>query len=383
MNGGRHAFLAARMGRVKAGQPRRDGISKQPRTPRATLTSGSANGTTPRVAAALPTHIFTSPSGAKGEVLRYGQRVEEHSRVQNGGRPPPWQGRGLEHAQHTHVFFLPGNPGIIEFYRRWVHELGQRLPLDVRESATVHALGLPGHDVRELNGERVFLISDHCDYVESYMQSAHISPPIAESRVIFIGHSYGSYLSLRILNRQQSLASRAGFIMLMPAVWEMGACRTREIELLTSNETTGNVLISMANAFAVVLPASVRQAFVSRWGLEAGSETIISRMMDGRRANLYNNILSLARCEVREIHDPRSEPASLLLGPSRSYLYWTDDDIWCDKACVEAIRRAFGNLTVQHAGKNPPVKHAFSIEVVQLEAVARTVASWITDLCRA
>jgi pimeloyl-ACP methyl ester carboxylesterase len=369
------------MARIKATSPRRDGIKKTGGSLRSGLNRGAISSAVTKVVSSLPTHVYTSPSGAKGEVLRYGPRAENRARVLSGATPPTHSSETAR-CLHTHVFFLPGNPGIIEFYRRWIYELAERLPLDVRESTTIHALGLPGHDVRELNGERVFLIYDHCQYVQSYMQAALVSPPVAESRVIFIGHSYGAHLSLRVLNELPVLASRAGNIMLMPAVWEMGACRTRDIKLLT-NETMGNFLIPVATAMTAVIPNFIRRTVVSWLGLEHGSEVVISRMMDGRRANLYNNILSLARCEVREIHDPSDEPACALLGPDRSYLYWTDDDIWCDHAGVKAIRNAFGQLTVQHAGKAPLVKHAFAQDMAQLESVARTVACWITELCRA
>jgi pimeloyl-ACP methyl ester carboxylesterase len=366
------------MARVKAAATRArgdSGVRKPGAQAGAALASGAARTTLAnRFAATAPTHIYTSPTtGARGEVLLLPPPPLQHHQNAAAGR-----GRA-----HTHIVFLPGNPGVVECYRRWLCELADRLPLDVRSMTTIHGLGYPGHDVRELNGKRLFGITDFALYVAEYLRSRQVDPPLARSsHVVFIGHSFGSFLSLRVLNADTELAARAHLVMLMPAVHKMADCRPPVVRLIT-NEAAGAVLVPLVNAVAHLAPRAAIRAAVDAIGIgEDGAIAAIGRMFDGRRAALYTNCLSLAREEMVEIHDPGDEPASRLLGPERSYLYWTERDTWCTAESVAAIRKAFGPLTVQSAPSEKPVSHAFSTDVSQLETVARCVASWVTGISR-
>jgi hypothetical protein len=386
------ARVAAAMARKKAAARRHGAILKPPAAREPALATASARlSLADRFAAAAPTHVYTSPrSRVRGEVLRLAPPT---------GASPGWPVRGSP-AQgrrhrggcaataprlptHTHVVFLPGNPGVIECYRRWLCELVERLPLDVRSATSVHGVGYPGHDVRELNGPTVFGITDHVSYVRDYLSSAQLSPPLSASRVVFLGHSFGSFLALRILNADKALAARAHIVMLMPAVHRMSDCRPPLVRLIT-HRAASNVLVPTVNTLARLLPrAAVRAAFRAAGVVEGGSNAALSRMFDGRRGALFENCLSLAREEMEQIQHPADEPACAMVGASRAYLYWTEDDAWCKADSVDAIRTAFGDLVVEHAGPDEGVTHAFSTDVPQLEAVARCVAYWITGICRA
>lgn len=319
-----------------------------------------------------PTHIYTSPDGVRGEVLRL-----------RPPRPPrPARKSPLStstSAPHTHIIFLPGNPGVIECYRRYICDLADRLPQDVRSTSTVHALGLPGHDLRALSATRLFTIADHIAYVRAYL--AHLSAPSA--RIVFHGHSYGSYLSLRILALEPSLAPRARLIMLMPAVHEMSASRPPKVRLVT-DDTAGALLTPLANAVAALTPRSVTCGVLKTvFGCDdADALAAAARMFDGQRVDVYRNCLSLAREEMRVIRDVRNEKSAAAVGEKRAFLYWTEDDAWCTAESVKAIRGAFGDLTVYHAKASEGVTHAFSVSLPQIRKVAACVASWIAAISR-
>lgn len=283
---------------------------------------------------------------------------------------------------HTHIVVLPGNPGVIEFYRRWLLELANRLPHDVRQRVTVHGLGLPGHDLRCLNGSRTFGIEDHRRYVESYLSSTNVLPSAATSQVVFVGHSYGAHLILRLLSEKPHLIKRSHLIMLMPAVHQMSACMPSFIHFIT-NQSVANILVPVVSALTSISPSSWRKSLVQSLLYDACSESVLFQMTAAhKRQQLFHNCVALANDEKKSILHPRQQAASALLGPSRSFLLWTDNDCWCTEENVDAIRSAFGNLTVKLIGFESPVKHAFMLHSTEMQRVASVVASWLLEILR-
>jgi pimeloyl-ACP methyl ester carboxylesterase len=371
-----------KMARAKVHMPRRCAIVKPgivgnggTGTASMAARSRSAAAAARRIASAVPTHVYTSSTGVRAEVLRLA--------------PPHAVGVSAVDSVHTHVVMLPGNPGLIEFYRRYMHEIVQRLPLDVRKATTVHGLGLPGHDVRELNGRNKYLIEDHVAYIRDYLASAQVSPPIVglpeskeTTRIIFMGHSYGSYLAMRVLAEESQVASHAHLVMLMPAVVELASCMPVTVRMFT-NATVERMMVPFVSGVSRVLPSAALQRLTAAARFEAGAEAVLARMMDGRRAELYRNCLGLARDEADNIRAPK--PGVLMGEGDRAFLYWTDNDAWCTECSVSVIREAFGEgLTVQKAGEAEKLKvdHAFCTNSAQTDAVAAAVVGWIIGICR-
>lgn len=148
-----------------------------------------------------PVEIFTSSDGIRGEVLRLGITSQQ------------------DESQVNHLFLIPGNPGIVEYYRPLIRQIWRRLPNDLRVLTSIHAVGLPGHDLRELNGTATFGVNHHICFMREYIGSVASHP----NNIIFLGHSYGSFLAARVASgmkqdRNYSLG------MLMPCMWQMGKC---------------------------------------------------------------------------------------------------------------------------------------------------------------
>lgn len=358
----------------------------------------------------LPAQVYTSPDGVRGEVLllRHGQSVPVASkkdgaralsmpstaRRRRGGvgvnvTPSPllaaisangYPAAGVNHGRmHTHIVLLPGNPGVIEYYRPVLRRIFERLPHDVSESTSIHGLGLPGHDVRELNGAATFNIADHKKYVMAFLDSTNLSPPLAESRLVFIGHSYGSFLSLKVLNELgQSVRARASLVLLMPALWHMARCAGTAMCLLLRDALGATTWTSWA--LTAALPERVRNKLIGLLDHDPAVQTVTGRVVDGRRHGLYRNICNLARDEMVNIMAPRDNAAAAALGPRTLFLH-ANRDRWCPPDAQSAIKEAFGpELTVEFTGEH--VEHAFVLEREQSESVASSVASWVAEFVR-
>lgn len=329
----------------------------------------SARPHTPSVNALLvpdnfpPTEIFSSETGIQGEVLR----VE------------PCGTQKLTFSEHTpglhtHIVLLPGNPGVIEYYRPLVQMLWQRLPHNLRSHCHIHALGLPGHDLRELNGQRQFGISDHISYCLSYLRSSILEPSMTTSSIIFMGHSYGSYLALRITEQLTDAEfADSSLLMLMPALWKMGYCAGFVIRLILSDKFG---LFSLLFWFiSAILPPLISEAVIRALSQDKQIRRVSRALIDGSRRYLYANIGSLGRDEMLNIVDPRKMPL-LKLFAGRTLLVYVDGDRWCPPLGKHAIVDAFdGFLDTTTPGST--VEHAFVMSLAQNARVVDVILPWL------
>lgn len=233
--------------------------------------------------------------------------------------------------------------------------------------------------MRQLNDLSEFVVEDHLRYCRSYLHSDEISPPIAGSRTIFIGHSYGSFLAMRLFEALgKSFIENAAFVMLMPALHQMGACAGAIARgLLSDNWATTTWAAWAVTAF---MPPVLRERIVKALGHDKAVSDVTSTMLDGRRRGLYMNICSLARDEVKKILEPEDLKYAKDIG-ERSLLMHADDDKWCTQLGIDKIQKAFGpKLQSQGAGEG--VQHAFVLSRVETDKVARDLAPWISEKIR-
>ncbi len=103
------------------------------------------------LALTAPVQVFESDAGVRGDVIRINPGGERPLVVPVSFRPPVTSttqdespaANGAQKNPDTHLILLPGNPGVIEYYRQFLLMTCSRLPQDVRASVAVHALGLP------------------------------------------------------------------------------------------------------------------------------------------------------------------------------------------------------------------------------------------------
>ena len=276
--------------------------------------------------ALLPLTTYEDSRGVLGEILemRFARKTFKKNlgplpkgvrsnRVRTARTLPSTPHRSRLH--HTHVLLLPGNPGVIEFYRNLIQLVSEKLPLDVTENMTIKGLGLPGHDFRRLNASRAFGIPEHLAYVLSHLDS--LQPPLEESNLILIGHSYGSYLALRVLADLPVVARRAHLIMLMPALWRLGQCAGPLTTGLLAFPG-GRVISRSAGLLTALIahaPSKLRSSILGGLGSDAQTTHILQKWIATGRHELYHNIVELLKTEVRLIKEPADHTVAMHLSP--------------------------------------------------------------------
>ncbi|OMO82530.1 hypothetical protein CCACVL1_11932, partial [Corchorus capsularis] len=91
-----------------------------------------------------------------------------------------------------HVVFVPGNPGVITFYKEFVESLFECLG----GNASVSAVGYAGQTEKNWERGKLFSLQEQIDHKLEFIKVQKIEVP-----VVLVGHSIGSYISLEMLRR--------------------------------------------------------------------------------------------------------------------------------------------------------------------------------------
>eukprot|EP00906_Rhabdomonas_costata_P001790 RCo002878 len=106
--------------------------------------------------------------------------------------------------------FIPGSPGIVEFYSEFLATLQSSLGPGV---ACV-GLSLAGHSVRNLGlGRPPFNLTQQLAHIRAFLAQVHRAQPHA--RLMLCGHSIGSWLALQALPELEAAKIPVGPAMLL------------------------------------------------------------------------------------------------------------------------------------------------------------------------
>lgn len=366
-------------------------MARQKLTPRKVIQKPSAT-RTPSAKAPVPAPTapgpatFTSKVGVIGEVIRLSPGRPAPT-VHLDAAPPAANGDSAptddsaDQTTTTHVIVLPGNPGVIGFYADFGSLLCDRLPHDVGSATELHLLGLPGHDAGALNGPATFGLSDHIAHVLAYLQSRNVSPSPGKSRVVLAGHSYGFFLTLRVLESlPPPVVAKTSLVGLMPCAWRMGYCAGPVARALLSNPL--GIVTGSAWLMSRIMPKRLAEYAFNTHQFPAGAAGCTQRLLESPPTGLFRNVCTLAQDEMREIGEAPGFPAARAVA-GRTFLFTVDDDRWCPTEAVAALRAAFGEkVTVERPRAGETVEHAFVLDYAQCEKVARVVAAWVTEVER-
>ena len=142
-------------------------------------------------------------------------------------------------VQRLLVFFITGNPGLVDYYGLFLHRIAYRLEkADETSHITVAGTSLAGFDTpadKVYNGSYPVDLAAQTDFVMARLNAKihglNKSVPDPPPHVILVGHSIGAYMLLEILanaRRSPSLMSAdlAGGICLFPTIVDIARSST-------------------------------------------------------------------------------------------------------------------------------------------------------------
>lgn len=264
-----------------------------------------------------------------------------------------------------------------------MHSLWQRLSQHDTSNFHLHAVGIPGHDFKSLNNHKRFGISDHVDYYVSYVKHVVSSCPNNNGEqqndnkpnIILLGHSYGSFLALKIIeNLSSSVYKTVTPVMLMPCMWEMGKCAGIFMRMMAHHWF--RIVIWVFALILSLIPPLVRDFCIRLCNHRSEVVAVTQGLTGGlTRMDMYSNMLHLARQEMREIRNPGQLKG--IAKVTSALAMYVDNDKWCPPEAEMAIEQAFGRAKLDVRKLGASIEHAFVLKTGETDKVVDAVADWI------
>lgn len=93
-----------------------------------------------------------------------------------------------------HVLFIPGNPGVVSFYKEFVERVYEML----EGSASITAIGHIGQTMKNWEQGKLFSLQEQIDHKVDFIKQ---EIQTTEVPLLLVGHSIGSYISLEVFRR--------------------------------------------------------------------------------------------------------------------------------------------------------------------------------------
>jgi hypothetical protein len=132
-----------------------------------------------------------------------------------------------------HIFFLPGNPGLVEYYAGFLESLHQSLNKSLLPGFHVTGCSFAGFETTpSINNsaqgrgkEQLFNITEQTDFALENLRQCITTDNTSESKpkVILIGHSFGTFVATEVMKRIQTEQLQEAFdvvggVLLFPPI---------------------------------------------------------------------------------------------------------------------------------------------------------------------
>ncbi|KAI8869429.1 hypothetical protein GQ42DRAFT_136045, partial [Ramicandelaber brevisporus] len=206
------------------------------------------------------------------------------------------------------VLMIPGNPGVADFYTRYLSSLSRRLDAASPHTAVdIYAISYLNHSAAKTTKKSVFSLAEQIQHkIEVFDYLVNVYPP--DTKFVLMGHSIGAYVCECVLAARPN-SNIVKIVQLFPAIMHI------------RDTPNGNRLWWLFTSFAgVILPlmAFMLHLVVPRWLLiklassswlsgvhDVHSATIvIDRLIRCKNGTAIRNCLAMSRDEMNTLHEP-------------------------------------------------------------------------------
>ncbi|KAK9755317.1 hypothetical protein RND81_01G017600 [Saponaria officinalis] len=264
-----------------------------------------------------------------------------------------------------HVLFIPGNPGIVNFYTDFLESLYEQLDA----TASITAIGHISQTAKDWERGRLFSLEEQInhkiDFIAHELQSSHIP-------VILVGHSVGSYISIEIFKRASPKVNY--FVGLYPFLTlNAKSYKQTAIKKLTESRLLCFIFSLFVTMMGLIPSCSryiVKKTIGSTWSdtaVDAGCSHLL-------KYHTIRNVLFMAKTEFQKFS---GAPDWKFLGAKQdqiAFLFGIDDH-WGPLSLFEEISKQTPemSLSIEKEGHD----HAFSCTVAGSRWVAQHVSALI------
>jgi|MDSY01.2.fsa_nt_gb pimeloyl-ACP methyl ester carboxylesterase len=281
------------------------------------------------------------------------------------------------------ILFLPGNPGLPGFYRKFFECLNRKLP-HADAQFRISAVGLKGHASLDVGCSPFahYGIEEQCAHIAEYVAEDVSRDP--NERTILVGHSIGAYFGVEALRRMAAAGKASSskpspspvvsFVGLMPFFEsnDRSPHYRRLGFLLRFFWPVLYVLGAIAQLLGTFAPPSLKAL-----ALSSQTDSMDPDMIDFTARSMLSfpvvcNFLWLGKTEF-DNHNIRPFDFGRWLPALPTRLLYTDNDFWAPRECHDRAVAAGVDSTFM-----PGQKHAFGVST----RTAEPIAEWFAEHVR-
>ncbi|ONK77496.1 uncharacterized protein A4U43_C02F7180 [Asparagus officinalis] len=266
-----------------------------------------------------------------------------------------------------HIVFVPGNPGVISFYKDFVESLYELLDGNASITAICHI----AHTRKDWERGRMFSLQDQInhkvDFIKQELQTN--GPPL-----ILVGHSIGSYICIEVFKRlPQQVRFAIGLYPFLLTVDSPKLSRIAKLARSSFLSASFSYFVSLLGFF----PAWLSRALVKRTiGQSLSSTAIDATCSHLLQYHTWRNVLFMAMTEFAELSEELDWAFMKKQQDQIAFLYGIDD-YWAPLSVLEEISRQVPaiELSIEKEGHT----HSFCCTEAGSVWVAQFVANLIAN----
>ncbi|GLT65793.1 hypothetical protein SLA2020_382040 [Shorea laevis] len=266
------------------------------------------------------------------------------------------------------VLFIPGNPGVVYFYKEFVEALFKLL----EGKASIIAIGHIGQTKENGEPGRLFSLQEQIDhkvhFIEQELQTIEIP-------LILVGHSTGSYIALQMLRR--SPEKYAYCIGLYPFLALNPQSKKQTIFATIARNEVLSIIISSYFASLGWFPRGILRFIAKCYLGRSSSNTALEAACSYlTQYHTMRNVLFMARTIFREVAKPLDWEFMRANQNKIAFLFGIDDQWGPLELFMEICQQVQGSsISIDGEGH----RHAFSCSEAGSLCVAGHVANFIKN----
>ena len=270
----------------------------------------------------------------------------------------------------TLLIFIPGNPGMIHFYRPFLHKLLSHLGT----SAGVLGLSQAGHcGSKQVSDARLEAQVEHkANFFNLIAKHPMIFglPPEHVKNTIIISHSLGTYLGIKSLVRAPSLPIQR-FVGLFPTIQHLRIGIPLAIRL-----SSRPILRQGLAGLVHTMPKRARDSMISWY---CGQSQEAKYLLESRvnQYRLVNNVLALAWDEIKNIKQIDEECHKFLNhNADKISLVFAHKDPYVPLRFYWQMQDSYPDLDIELAPEQVPHDFVFDHNKAVAQQVADKLGAW-------
>ncbi|KAE9621736.1 putative lipid droplet-associated hydrolase, alpha/Beta hydrolase [Lupinus albus] len=272
-------------------------------------------------------------------------------------------------APSLHVLFVPGNPGVILFYKDFVEYLFELLG----GIASVTAIGNVSQTKKNWEHGRLFSLQEQIDHKVDFIREELKNTEIP---IVLIGHSIGSYISIELFKRSPDKVKYC--IGLYPFL----TLNPHSVKQIVIGKIAESRILSAALSFLIaslgLLPARALRFIVRKYlGKSWSSNAIEATCSHLFQYHTMRNVLYLAMTEFSEFSEAAPDWTFIRERKAQFAFLFGDDDHWAPLQVLEQISEQVPGIVATIERENHT--HSFCCTEAGSLWVAQHVANLIKN----